>query len=49
MREAEKKVQAPDAQYCWADFRKMVIYGWARWPSYCEWIVPGTITDEERM
>jgi hypothetical protein len=22
-----------------------IAYGWPRWPSRCEWIVPGTIED----
>lgn len=39
---------APNAEMAWANFHKRVFYGWARWPSYCEWIVPGTITDIER-
>jgi hypothetical protein len=33
----------------WANFHKIVFYGMARWPSACEWIVPGTITDLERI
>ena len=38
-----------DAEYCWADFHKLVYYGRYSWPSYSYWIVPGSITDEERM
>ena len=40
---------APNAAFAWGNFHKIVIYGWSHWPSYCEWIVPGTITDEERF
>lgn len=25
-----------------------VIYGWARWPSYCVWLVPGTKVADDR-
>lgn len=38
-----------DAGFCWANFCKMVYYGYAGWPSYSYWIVPGTITNEERV
>lgn len=34
--------------YCWANFCKFVIYGYASWPSYSEWMVAGTVTDIER-
>lgn len=37
-----------DAGYCWASFSKFVFYGYARWPSYSYWLVPGTVTDQER-
>jgi hypothetical protein len=37
--------KAPNAGFCWANFCKQVFYGWAAWPSYSYWIVPGTITD----
>jgi hypothetical protein len=37
------------ASFAWANFHKILFYGTARWPSYSYWIVPGTITDEERM
>ena len=37
------------AEFAWANFHKVVIYGFADWPSYSFWIVPGTITDEDRM
>lgn len=33
----------------WANFGKIVFYGWGSWPSACEWIVPGTITDLDRF
>ena len=36
------------AAMAWGNFCKIVFYGYARWPSYCEWMVPGTITDVER-
>ena len=36
------------ADFCWANFHKLVIYGWGGWPSYSEWIVPGTITNIDR-
>lgn len=39
---------APDATMAWANFCKMTFYGWASWPSYSYWIVPGTITNVER-
>ena len=42
------KPQPHDAVMCWGNFAKRVFYGYARWPSYSEWIVPGTITDIER-
>ena len=35
------------ATFCWSDFCKEVFYGYAWWPSYSHWIVPGTITDNE--
>jgi hypothetical protein len=38
-----------EASFAWANFHKIVFYGTARWPSYSYWIVPGTITNEERM
>lgn len=38
-----------ETSMAWANFHKIVFYGKAGWPSYCYWIVPGTITDEERM
>lgn len=38
-----------EAVFAWANFSKVVFYGRAWWPSYCYWIVPGTITDEERV
>lgn len=44
---SEPALHAPD--FCWANFCKMVFYGTARWPSYCYWIVPGTITDLDRI
>lgn len=34
--------------YIWGNFCKMVFYGRAGWRHNSEWIVPGTITDEER-
>lgn len=37
-----------EAAFAWANFHKRVFYGYGRWPSYCEWIVPGTITDLDR-
>ena len=37
------------AQIAWGNFHKAVFYGSARWPSYCEWIVPGSITNMERI
>jgi len=37
------------ASMAWANFHKIVFYGISEWPSYSYWIVPGTITDEERM
>jgi hypothetical protein len=37
------------AEFCWANFCKMVFYGRGSWPSFSYWIVPGTITDEERF
>lgn len=36
-------------EFCWANFCKMVFYGRAGWPHNSEWIVPGTITNEERV
>lgn len=33
----------------WGNFHKIVFYGNAWMPSYSYWIVPGTITNEERM
>lgn len=36
------------AAYCWSNFSKMCFYGYARWPSYSYWFVPGTIEDTER-
>jgi hypothetical protein len=33
----------------WGSFCKIVFYGRAGWPHNSEWIVPGTITDEERV
>jgi len=36
------------AEICWANFCKVVFYGKHIWPSCCEWIVPGTVTDIER-
>ena len=44
----ECKWQAPQATMAWGNFCKIGFYGWARWPSYSYWIVPGSITDEER-
>lgn len=45
----EHKAESPNgASMAWGNFCKIVFYGFARWPSYCEWIVPGTITDIER-
>jgi hypothetical protein len=38
-----------NASMAWANFHKLVCYGYWSWPSYCVWIVPGTISDEERM
>lgn len=38
-----------NAQMAWGNFHKIVFYGHAGMPSYSYWIVPGTITDEERM
>lgn len=43
MREIDKPSMA------WGNFHKIVFYGNAWMPSYSYWIVPGTITDEERM
>lgn len=34
--------------FAWGDFARWVFYGRASWPSYCFWIVPGTVTDEDR-
>lgn len=36
-------------EYCWANFCKMVFYGRAGWHHNSEWIVPGTITNEEMV
>lgn len=36
-------------EYVWANFCKMVFYGRAGWYHNSEWIVPGTIIDEERI
>jgi hypothetical protein len=36
-------------EYVCGNFCKMVFYGRAGWPHNSEWIVPGTITDEERV
>jgi hypothetical protein len=36
------------ASFCRTNFHHLVIYG-REWPSYCEWIVPGTITDLDRI
>ena len=57
MSERTKKDQADsgtvlskdDVTYCHASFCEMVFYGRASWPSRSYWIVPGTITDEERV
>ena len=43
-----KETTIHGAVFCWGNFHKVVIYGFASWPSYSEWIVPGTITDIER-
>jgi hypothetical protein len=40
---------AMGATMAWANFGKVVYYGWAGWPSYSYWIVPGTVTDEDRF
>lgn len=32
------------AAFAWANFHNAVIYGFANWPTYSYWIVPGTIT-----
>lgn len=37
------------AEMAWANFHKLVFYGWASWPSHSYWMVPGTITDMERI
>ena len=37
-----------DANFCWSNFSKFVFYGYVGWPSYGYWLVPGTVTDEER-
>lgn len=36
-------------EFAWANFCKMVFYGRAGWKHNSEWIVPGTITDMERV
>jgi len=33
----------------WGNFHKIVFYGWSAWPSYSYWMVPGTITDLDRI
>lgn len=45
----EAEAKRNGASFCWANFCKMVYYGMADWPSYSYWIVPGTITNEERV
>lgn len=37
-----------DASFAWGSFCKWVFYGTASWPSYSYWLVPGTVTDEDR-
>lgn len=36
------------AQMAWANFHKLVFYGYAKWPSYSYWMVPRTVTDWDR-
>lgn len=36
-------------EFVWANFCKMVFYGRAGWHHNSEWIVPGTITNEEKV
>lgn len=43
----EHDVEKPE--FVWANFCKMVFYGRAGWSHNSEWIVPGTVTDEERV
>lgn len=38
-----------NAEFVWGNFGKWVFYGYSYWPSYSYWLVPGTVTDEERV
>lgn len=37
-----------DAAFGWGNFAKWTFYGFATWPSYSYWLVPGTVTDIDR-